>query len=142
MANLWSDLRGIDRRGWLVIGMVGTGNAILVIGGLEGSAAFSLAVLSVLGIVWVFLVQLTRSLLDDNLALVRDTLKEWHVESDFARELIEDYVQTIEDLKRYDLQSSGIHLERLRAIVIRRHPELESEIEMVQHPLNMPGLII
>ena len=135
-------LHEIDRRGWLVIGSVGAGNAILLIAGLEGSAAFSLVVLSVLGIVWVFLVQFMRSLSADNLALAQDTIKEWQTETDFSLELIDGYAQTISDLSRYDIQGSGVQLERLRALIIRRHPELESELEMVVHPLNMPGLTI
>ena len=139
MKAFLADIRGLDRQAWLVIGMVGSGNAILLIAGLEGNPAYSLAILSILGIAWVGLLQLTRMIMHSSLELAKESSEAWQNEIDFSQELVEDYVNTIRDLKRYDLQASGIHLERLRTMLIKRRPELEDEIDMVEHPVGVTG---
>ncbi len=132
----------IDRRGWLVIAAVGFGNALLVVTGLVGNSQYSLIFLGVLGFLWVVFYQLARAMGTSSLELAQESAKEWQAESEFAREVVEEQIRTITELKRYDLQASGIHLDRLRTILIKRHPQMEAVISEVEHPVNMPGIVI
>lgn len=142
MTNLAQDLREIDRRSWITIALVGFGNALFVFAGLHGSAVFSLVLLAVTCFAWVLLLQFTRALLSSTLELAQESSSAWHIETDFSREVLDEAVAAISDLKTYDVQRSGIHLERLRAMMIKRYPDMEEQIAQVQHPLNMPGIII
>lgn len=135
-------LREIDQRGWLTIGLAVAGNVIIVIGGLAGNAVLSMLILAAVATSYVFIYQLGRTLFTSTLELAQESTRAWQVELDFSRELIDDYVGTIHDLSRLDPQSGGIHLERLRTTMIKRYPEMKDEIAHVQHPLNMPGIVI
>ena len=141
MVDFLKDVRLIDRQGWLVLAACVFGQVFLVIGALAGLTMAAIS-LGILGVLWCVLLQLTRGILKSTLELAKEAHASWHTESDFAQELIDDYVQTIHDLNRFDHQLSGIHLERLRATMLKRYPEMEGEIAHVQHPLNMPGIVI
>lgn len=134
--------RRIDRRGWLLIACVGLGNALAVLGGLVGSAVYSLIFLAIVSLVWVVLYQLCRALLADSMELAQESTKEWQEESDFTRRLVENQVETLQALSRYDIQQSGIYIARLRDTLIKRHPMMEELIAEVEQPVNVPGLII
>lgn len=137
-----TDLRTLDRQAWLVIAMVGLGNAILLITGLAYSATYSLILLAVLGFTWVVLLQLTRMIMHSSLELAQDASEQWQAESDFTQEVVTDYVEALRELKQFDLQATGIHLDRLRRSLVKRRPELEDMISEVEHPVNVPGFSI
>lgn len=142
MTDLWKDIRELDRRSWFIIVAVGAGNVLLIFTGMNGSPTISLICLGILSFMWVVLLQFTRSIMHSSLGLAQESTAEWQAEADFSRELLDDYLLTIRDLKRYDLQSSGIHLERMRRILIKHRPELEDQISEVEHPVGITGMII
>ena len=142
MSEFLKDLRDLDRHAWLVIGAVGAGNIILVLGGLTSSPTFSLVVLAVLSFVWVLLLQFTRMIMHSSLELAQESTEQWQAESDLTQEVVTDYVEALHELKQFDLQATGIHLDRLRQSLIKRRPELEDMISEVEHPVNMPGISI
>lgn len=142
MVEMLKDIRLIDRQGWLVFAMCVVGQVFLVIAALSDLATTAVFSLGILGVLWCGLLQLIRGNLHATLEVAKEAHASWHSEHDFAQEIVDDYVQTIHDLSRFDPQISGIHLERLRTLMIKRYPEMEDEIAHVQHPLNMPGIVI
>jgi hypothetical protein len=136
------DVRGFDRQAWVVIAAVGAGNAILLLAGLEGNPAYSLAILAVLGVLWALLSQLTRMIVRSSLDLAQESSEQWQAESDLTQEVITDYVEALRELKQFDLQATGIHLDRLRRSLIKRRPELEDMISEAEQPVNRPGFTI
>jgi type III secretory pathway component EscV len=136
------DVCDFDRQAWVVIVAVGAGNILLVLAGLAGYPLYSLIMLAVISFAWVLLLQFTRVIMHSSLALAQKSTQEWQAESDFARELLDEHLRTIQDLEQYDMQSCGVHLERLRETLVARHPELENVIAEVDHPVNVAGIVI
>ena len=134
--------REIDSKGWLVIAMMGLGNVTLVIAGIAGGAVVSLVILAVIGFANIVLLQINRSLLNSTIEVAQKSTQEWQADRDLIREMTDDYVATVHDLNGHDVQLAGIHLERMRRMLVKRYPQMEDEIAHVQHPLNMPGIII
>jgi hypothetical protein len=81
-------------------------------------------------------------IMHSSLELAQDASEQWQAESDFTQEVVTDYVEALRELKQFDLQATGIHLDRLRRSLVKRRPELEDMISEVEHPVNVPGFSI
>lgn len=142
MGEYLRDFGLIDRKGWLTFALCVGGLIPVVVVGLVGDSTVAIIVLAATSVMWCLLLQLTRGILKGALELAQTSTHEWQADRDLIQEMTDDYVATVHDLNRYNVPLAGVHLERMRTMLIKRYPDMKDEIAHVQHPINMTPFVI